>query len=243
MSGPANISGESQKMNPQENPLSSTNTPEFSGEIGDWSPESVPPPTLPFPLEEAMDTPENAHIFHEATLGWIKERVAEVEAILLDYDAFDFIANFTLREMGRDPETYTEPTHDGMAPIVEYVALLFLKHPYNYSKKMVIEPKVLPEVRERLSQIIASLQFAHGMMGPLLAQTEQEKALETLSYRAFAQETLVRSPGYHHHEKQNLTALFAPFAEWMKTSLGFELNDIFRVEEAFSKIAMAGFLG
>ena len=235
MSGPANISGESQKMNPQEN------THESSGEIGDWNPESVPPPALPFSLEEAMDTPENARIFHQATLGWIKERVAEVEAILLDYDAFDFIANFTLREMGRDPETYTEPTHDGIAAIVEYVALLFLKHPYNHAKKMVIEPKVLPEVRERLSQIIASLQFAHSMLGPLLAQTEQEKALETLSYRAFAQETLVRSPGYHHHEKQNLTALFAPFAKWMETSLGFGLDDIFRVEEAFSKIAIAGF--
>ena len=156
-------------MNPEENIHSSPPSTEFPSDTGDWNPESVPPPALPFPLEEAMDTPENARIFHEAMLRWIKERVAEVEAILLDYDAFDLIANFTLREMGRDPETYTEPTHDGMAAIVEYVALLFLKHPYNHAKKMVLDPKVVPEVRERLLQIIASLQFAHGMTGPLLA--------------------------------------------------------------------------
>lgn len=228
-------------MNPEENAPDSATSAELLSETEAWDPQSVPPPTLPFPLEEALATPDNARIFQDATLGWLKERVAEVEAILLNYDAFDFIANFTLREIGRDPETYTEPTHDGMAAIVEYVALLFLKHPYNHAKKMVIEPKVLSEMRGRLLQIVATLHWSHNMAGPLLAQTEQEKALETLSFRAFAQETLVRNPGYSHHEKQNLTALFAPFSEWMEASLGFALDDVFRVDEAFSKLAMVGF--
>lgn len=206
-----------------------------------WDPNSVSPPDLPFPMEQAFDSPENARIFRESVLRWLKERVAEVEAILLGYDAFDFIANFTLKEMAYDPENYAEPTHEGMAAVVEYIALLYLKHPYNLAREKVIKTEVLAEVRERIVQIISTLQLSHRLDSAAFAQSDKDRALESLSFRTVAQETLVRSPGYPHHEEQNLLALFTPFSEWMEANLGLAIQDVFRVDKAFSSLSTSRF--
>ena len=148
-----------------------------------WDLDSVPPPDLPFPLEEAFASPDNARAFREVTQEWLKERSREVEAILLDYEAFDFIANFTFKELSRDSETYSEPTHEGMAAIVEYITLLYLKHPYNHSQKLVIPAHVLAEGRQRLMQIIGALQMAHRMDSWLIAETEKEHARMEEAFR------------------------------------------------------------
>jgi hypothetical protein len=69
----------------------------------------------------------------------LRQEVKELEALLLKYNSFDLLANMMFLEVFTDPETYKEYSYEGMQVVVEYAALLSLKHPFNIGTEIVIK--------------------------------------------------------------------------------------------------------
>ena len=63
----------------------------------------------------------------------LRQEVKQLEELLLKYNSFDLLANLMFLEVFIDPETYKEYSHEGMQVVVEYAALLYLKHSWLFA--------------------------------------------------------------------------------------------------------------
>lgn len=219
-------------------PHSDFDEPPFAGHVNALDYAEM---DLPFPIEESLESSHNKEIFRKALLEWIKQKVTEVEKILLQFDSFNFIANLTFSQLTHDPETYLEPNHKGLGTIVEYVALIYLKHPYNIAQQKVLLATAVEDVRARVEHIVFSLQLFYSLEALHEEQDEKAAALSTFRFRSIIQEFFVRSPGYMHHQHQNLRAIFRSQNEWMAKSLGFTIEDLIRVDEGFIELTSQRF--
>jgi hypothetical protein len=168
--------------------------------------------------------------------AWIHEQVQALEKVLLQYNSFDMIANLTITQLGSDPETYKETSHKGLAAVIEYATLLYLKHPFNQGTNSVIDGPALDQVIGRIRQIIQAILWYYVTERPQDYIDAEQMALDMFRYRTISQELLVRSPGYAHHQQERLAALFNPLEDWLRTTLGFTLGDVLAIDKAIEEI-------
>jgi hypothetical protein len=187
-------------------------------------------------LEEAREDDEKFHIWRQQTFDWLQAEAAKLEALLLQYNSFDLIGNLTLTQLFLNPDKDTVAGHHGLPAIVEYATLLYLKHPFNVGLMKPIGQVPLEEIDEagRAIHFTTGLYYGTDRRSTLVG--EERDTLDSLRYRAMTHELSVRSPGYEHHQRETLTGLFDPFAEWMIENLGFQVTDVFAVEDAIQAI-------
>jgi len=172
----------------------------------------------------------------------ITRQVEELEEILSRYDPLDVIANFSFANLMVDPETYKEYAHEGLQAYVEYVTLLCLKRSYRTTRNRLIDAPALQDIQNRVKKIFVDTVWLYAAEhadpdrpGP--PTMEQDLRLRSISHGLF-----VRQSGYHHHLVDLLRALFAPFAGWMQSELGFDVGDALAFHEAIERLSMDRYL-
>jgi hypothetical protein len=187
-------------------------------------------------FEEAQKDEGKFAAWRQQTLDWIREQSAKLEALLLQYDSFDLIANLTLTQLWVNPEKHNIASHEGLPAIVEYATLLYLKHPFNLRLPLPIGQVPLEEI-DKLSRAIlltTGLYYASDRRSTISGKGPEP--IDSLRYRTMTHEMTVRSPGYEHHQRETLCGLFEPFTDWMLRELGFSVLDLFAVEDAVQAV-------
>jgi hypothetical protein len=193
-------------------------------------------PIFSLQLSEALQSAEEMQKLREETLMWIRQQAEELETILLRYNSFDMIANLMITQLASDPDSYKETTHMGLAAIVEYVTLLYLKHPFNEGEVFIIDGPILEQIENKIRGILLTLNFYYASETAPRNAEDMRGTFDSFRYRTLSHELLVRAPEYKHHQEQRLRALFEPAAEWMLQYLGFTVNDVLKIEEAIEAV-------
>lgn len=197
---------------------------------------------LPLPFKDLVDfseiqkDPERFEAWRKQLLGWLKQEAAELENLILQYNSFDLIANLMVTQLPIDYETYDNSTHSGLAAIVEYVALLFLKHPFNKGQEIAIGQVPLQEIDNKVRSIHLMTGFYYGHDKMASFKDGEAGAFNSLRYRLMSSEMTIRSPGYDHHQREILLSLFTLFDDWLTDKLGFTALDILKIEDTIPLI-------
>lgn len=203
------------------------------------APPTPPPnegPVYSIPLDEALQSPEKLQALREETLHWIRGLAEELETLLLRYNSFNMLVNLMITQLLNDPEKYKETTHSGLAAFVEYAAQLYLKHPFNPGEIQIIDGPALDQIEEKMLRIFSTLNFYWAAEARPTAEGKQLEAMDAFRYHTIANELIVRSPGYAHHQAERLRALFSPIGEEMLEHLGFTVEDVLAVQSAIEKV-------
>lgn len=174
--------------------------------------------------------------WRQEILSWIRTQSEGLETILLKYNAFDMIANLTFAQLFHDPETYSEPTHHGLAAVIEYATLMYLKHPFNQGNDFVIDGSALKQVEDKIRGIITAIGIYWAAEGYRTTPDKDLSALDDFRFRTISHELIVRGPGYLHHQREQLRALFQPIDNWILSQLGFSVNDALILDGAIEEI-------
>ena len=158
---------------------------------------------------------------------------------LKPYNSFDIISNISFINLFVDPEKYKEYAHEGLQFIVEYVTLLCLMDDFSEGGNPLEQgPPDIQTIQNTAKEILsdALLYMAAKRADP--NNPTPPTPLETFQYHSFSRNLVVRNPGYSHHQIEILRALFSfePVRNWMKSSLGFEIEDVVSFIEAIEKI-------
>lgn len=213
-------------------------SPKLVTEFSNLPPEVMESDTRPnyVTFEEAQKDESKFEIWRQQTLDWIKEESAKLEGILLQYNPFDLIGNLTITQLFINPEKHNMASHSGLPAIVEYATLLYLKHPFSDRSPLPIGQVPLEEIDtiSRSIQLATALYYGSDDMRTL--QKKQRDAIDSLRFRTMLYEMTVRSPGYEHHQRETLLGLFEGFRDWMIANLGFDVLDLFTVEDAIQSL-------
>lgn len=166
----------------------------------------------------------------------IRKEAQELETILLRYNSFNMLANLMVTQLWSDPEKYKETMHTGLAAFVEYAALLYLKHPFNVGESYVIDGPVLEQIETKMRGIFVNLNFYWAAESLPETGGKERSALDTFRYRTISSELVVRSPGYAHHQEEQLRALYEPIRDELLELLGFTVEDVFALEKAREEV-------
>ena len=202
-------------------------------------------PVLPLPpLLDGSESPQQRQEWREKLLECIRQENVQLEALLLKHNTFDLLANLTISQLANDPETYKEVSHQGMAMIVEYAALLYLRHPFNVGTGLPIDGETLAEVENRVRYISVILSLYHASEAEPKGAEEDWSVEETLDFfrhRTLLQEMIVRNPGYPHHQEQRLKSLFDAREDWFGKNLGFDVGDLLRINGQLEELINESF--
>lgn len=193
-------------------------------------------PTFSFPFPEAIESDENFQVWRQDLLQGIRNQSEELEDILLRYNAFNMVANLMTTQLFTNPETFKETTHQGLYAVVEYAALLYLKHPFNEGNVFVIDGAILNEVESRIRSILTAVNFYYASERRFTPLGEAEESLSHFRYRTISHEIFVRGPGYPHHQREQLKALFEPVLDWTLQHLGFTVDDAIAVDGVIDRV-------
>ena len=88
---------------------------------------------LPFTVDFMEATADKVKMvrWREEMLDWLHDQHECLEGLLLQHDPFDMLGNLVMVEIAHNPETYKETEHEGLAAVVEYIALMYLGHPHS----------------------------------------------------------------------------------------------------------------
>jgi len=187
-------------------------------------------------FEEAQKDEEKFAAWRKQTLDWIREQSAKLEALLLQYNSFDLIANLTLTQLWVNPEKHNIASHDGLPAIVEYATLLYLKHPFTVRLPHPIGQVPLEEIDKLGRSILLTTGLYYASDRRSTISGKGPEPIDSLRYRSMTHEMTVRSPGYEHHQRETLRGLFEPFQDWMLRELGFSVLDLFAMEDAIQAV-------
>lgn len=183
--------------------------------------------------------PDQTQDERESSIGAAEQKlvaeVVELEELFAGFNSFELLANLALSQLLRDPETYKEHSHHGDASVVEYIALLALKHPYEEGRRGP-EPIPLDDIIAKASRIKGDTTFLFG--ADLISEnaTESQRALADVQFRALSSSMSVRASGYHHHLVADLRALFAKSSGYLCAQIGFDLDQALAVETALDRL-------
>lgn len=169
----------------------------------------------------------------------IPRKAEQLRKQLKPYNSFDIIANISFINLFVDPEKYKEYAHEGLQFIVEYIALLCLMDDFSEGGNPLEQgPPDLQNIQNTAKEILSDtlLYVAAKRADP--DNPIPPTPLETFQYHSFSRNLVVRNLGYSHHQIQILKALFSfdPVRNWMRSSLGFEIEDVVSFIEAIEKI-------
>jgi hypothetical protein len=129
----------------------------------------------------------------------IGEQVADLEAILLQFNPLDVIAHTFMMNAVWDLETYKEYAHEGNDAFTEYVGLLCLTRPFEAFADRPAEPisgVVLKDIQDRVKRLFSDTMFHLRVKG---IDPEADTAWDNLAelrFRALSHSLFVRYPAY-----------------------------------------------
>jgi hypothetical protein len=155
----------------------------------------------------------------------IESQIAELEAILNDYDPFDIIGHVWWANAIHNPNTYKEYAHHGNDAHTEYAALLYLTRPYHESNERLVPGLIIEIINNKIDNL-----FRLVVMNLTLGDIDPERdgppdPLMELRWNTLNRSILVRYPGYRHHLEHALRGIFLPLDNQLERILGFTTED------------------
>ena len=177
-------------------------------------------------------------LWREEMQRWLADQHNCLEALLLQYDPFDMLGNLIMVEIAHNPETYKETEHEGLAAVVEYIALTYLGHPHSSGSgaPLGFNGQAVLEASARAKRILLNISAYYASEGALVEDREEEKNLDFFRFKTISHEMFVRNPAYPHHHRHQLEQLFAPLAPWLVEHLGFCVADVLLIEDAIKEV-------
>jgi len=155
---------------------------------------------------------------------------AELKALIHRFSSLDILAHQIAQDMLRDPNQYREMDSELRPHLIEYLALLELEDA-EYEVRAIESPSPsdVARTRELLEEIFDA--FKWQIMTEHIT-VENQGALnvqQELRYHALMYHVFVRSPAYHHHWVEILTALFSSprVAAWLGES-HLQIDDVLK---------------
>ena len=169
----------------------------------------------------------------------IPQKAEQLRKQLNAYNSFDIIANISFINLSIDPEKYKEYEHEGLQFVVEYITLLCLMDDFSEGMNPLEQGTPdLQNIQNASKEILNNtlLYMAAKRVSP--NDLTPPAPLEAFQYHSFSRNLVVRNPGYSHHQIEVLRSLFSVefVRNWMKRSLGFEIEDVFSFIEAIEKM-------
>jgi hypothetical protein len=134
---------------------------------------------------------------------------AELKTLIHRFTSLDILAHQIAQDILRDPNEYREIDSELRPHLIEYLALLELEDTeYDLRAVESPSPSDVARTRELLEEIFDA--FKWQIMTEHITE-ENQGALsvqQELRYNALMYHVFVRSPAYHHHWVEILTALF-----------------------------------
>lgn len=186
--------------------------------------------------EEHADFLQRVRIGRPTMPHEMKAESAEVERLLLKYDPFEMLAAIAYGELFTDPETFQDATHHGLLGVVEYAALLYLKHPFPQHAEPFINSSDVLLVREGIKSLFMKSVWYHGSEHVGKRDDGLPDPIDELRFRTILEGIFVRGKGYPHQLQPLLDELFRPFQKWLVSNLGFDVRDAIVIDEASTKL-------
>ena len=171
----------------------------------------------------------------------LQREAAAIEQLLLRYDAFDMLGALMLQEMPlEEPESGVE---GDLPSIVDYTALLYLKHEYNPGTDLNAG-KGAEKAGSRISHLlVSSMMHRIGKTSDTDGQAsdgpKNRDGPEDLP-GSLAAEDMMRAPPIHtRYLAEILRALFDPFRAPLEARVGFSIDDVLAVNAAVSTLIRA----
>lgn len=169
----------------------------------------------------------------------IEEQVVELEDIIVNFHPLDLIANISLRNKVLDPETYSEPSHDGNDAYTEYLALLCLTKPYSEFQSRsttFIDGNVVEDVQERIKKIFSSILFYIGIKDIDPDDPLSFDELSGLRRDSLARSLLIRYSSHFQHLLDVLIGIFSPINDELSDLFGFNIEDCIEIINGFDAL-------
>ena len=155
----------------------------------------------------------------------IERQVAELEAIISEYDPFDIISNIWLANTIINPETYCEYEHEGKEAYAEYVALLCLTRPYHESQERIVPGPIIEDVNNRIEALFRTV-IVHLIAKDIPPDGQPlGDTLHELRFNTIGRSLIVRYPGYQHHQESTVRGICSPLNTHLTKILGFDIED------------------
>jgi len=149
---------------------------------------------------------------------------------LQGYDALSVLASAKLANLILNPNSYSEPEHEGRAAHVEYLALLLCREPLPEGRRV--------ETRDDWEPVEAAVHdlFLYQMLIASLAAHADGHDADDLRNAVASHELIVRNPAYRVHHEVVLSGLFDPFETDFLRITGFSAQDASAVADAISNL-------
>ena len=155
---------------------------------------------------------------------------AELKELIHRFSSLDILAHQIAQDMLQDPNEYREMDSELRPHLIEYLALLELEEA-EYEVRAIESPSPsdVTRTRELLEEIFDA--FKWQIMTEHITE-ENQGALnvqQELRFHALMYHVFVRSPAYHHHWVEILTALFSSprVAAWL-VGLHLQIDDVLK---------------
>ena len=147
----------------------------------------------------------------------IDEKIEELLKIVREYNPLELLAPISVINITSNPETYTEITHKGNEPIVEYLLSIITSLPFPEHSK-----QPTPEIIQKTLDILSDLQNkVIWYYGSEIIEGKYDKKEAELRFRLMNYSLMVRGPSYLHHVEKTFLDLFSQHDDFLEKSFGF----------------------
>ena len=155
----------------------------------------------------------------------------EIERELGKYRSFDILSNLLVAGMATD-ETYKGWSHQVNQPHLEYATLLALKGGFRAHG----DPPKTERIEQLLNEVFRSAYEYYR--GEHAARKDPPDAAAELRFRTIIYGLTDRNTGYENHLHNVLNGLFGHcrIAAWLKTNLGFTVEEALRLNRAVAEL-------
>jgi hypothetical protein len=158
-----------------------------------------------------------------------------LDALIAPFDGFDVVALMQVRNLVYDPNTYQESEFEGMAAIIEVVALVVAARgdrlgrlPTEPSGRRPAADAIIEDVQEAAAECIRV-----GSICLLLRALAERDDMARISLGAAVREVTLRNSAYPHMARETLTSLFGDSSVEAdcRSVLGFTAADALAILE------------
>jgi hypothetical protein len=165
----------------------------------------------------------------------IQHSSEEIREYAKIFNPIDLIASVRFSNVLNDPNSYEEPSHEGMAINVEYLSLVLAKDDFEAGTRWVLNNDK-EYIEERIDEIVTKAQILDIVETRYRFRDEANEDLEELQLISRGYERAVRKEAYEPHRLEVLREMFEDMNERIRNKIGFDINDSIDIVQAIKNL-------
>jgi hypothetical protein len=152
----------------------------------------------------------------------IDKEITEVQSLIKKYDPLKLLSTVAFKNGFADPESYSEPSHEGKEPYIEYAQSIVLA---SDSGRVATEPT--DEVINRFHELIGSIYNNVTLyFGSEITEEKRSFEEETIRYMALLQYLFLRGYSTQEHHIELIRDLFSAHNSFLQKHISASTKDI-----------------